>query len=259
MPPIPKLRGLGSTVLALALIGPGAALADEAQARALFKAMSDYLGAQTSLSFDFDSSLEVVTTEDQKLTLSSSGSVAAERPGKLRATRKGGFASVEAVFDGSTLMLTNHDAKTFARIAATGTLADLADKLSAETGLVLPAADLLAADLEGRLAADATDVKDLGSGVIGGQECDHIAFRSENADWQVWIAQGDAPHPCRFQVTSRQVTGWPDYTITFSNWGKGSVAAEFTVAAPEGATEVDLKALPDFDELAGIYVVKGAN
>ena len=40
------------------------------------------------------------------------------------------------------------------------------------------------------LMADVVNVKDLGSGVINGKECDHLAFRAKEADWQIWIAQG---------------------------------------------------------------------
>jgi hypothetical protein len=51
------------------------ARADEAQAKALFKTMSDYLAAQQAISFDYDSTLEVVTDKDQKLGLANSGTV----------------------------------------------------------------------------------------------------------------------------------------------------------------------------------------
>jgi hypothetical protein len=37
------------------------ARADEAQAKALFKAMSDYLSAQQTLSYEYDTTLEIVT------------------------------------------------------------------------------------------------------------------------------------------------------------------------------------------------------
>jgi hypothetical protein len=45
------------------------ALADEAQAKSLFKAMSDYLAAQKAISFEYDSNLEVVTEEEQTLRI----------------------------------------------------------------------------------------------------------------------------------------------------------------------------------------------
>ena len=107
-----------AAALALAL-GMGmstGSLADEAEARSLFKAMSDYMAAQTAISFDYDSTLEVVTAEGQKLGLASSGAVTLARPDKLRATRTGGFADVEMVFDGTTLSLLGKNVNAYAQV-----------------------------------------------------------------------------------------------------------------------------------------------
>jgi hypothetical protein len=41
-----------------------------------------------------------------------------------------------------------------------------------------------------QLMPEVVDAKDLGSGVIGGVECDHLAFRTKEVDWQIWIAEG---------------------------------------------------------------------
>ena len=105
-------KGLGSLTpavvgLALALTGASGCRADEMQARALFKAMSDYLAAQAAFAFDFDTTLEIVSTDQQKLALASSGRAAIARPDKLHASRTGGFSSVEVAFDGNTLTLVN--------------------------------------------------------------------------------------------------------------------------------------------------------
>ena len=79
--------------------------AAEAEAKQILKAMSDYVGAQKTISFDFDASLEVVTNEEQKLSLASSGTVALSRPGSIRATRAGGHADIEILYDGKTVTL----------------------------------------------------------------------------------------------------------------------------------------------------------
>ena len=47
------------------------------------------------------------------------------------------------------------------------------------------------------------DSKDLGSGVFNGTECDFLAFRKDEVDLQIWVAQGDRPYPCAFVVTSK--------------------------------------------------------
>ena len=57
--------------------------------------MTDVVGAQKSISFEYDANLEVVTKDQQKLALAASGTVLLLRPDKIRATRSGGFADLE--------------------------------------------------------------------------------------------------------------------------------------------------------------------
>jgi len=73
--------------------------AGEAEARALLKAMSDYMVSQKAISFSYDTGLEVVTSEKQKIMLASSGTMNVSRPDKIRVNRTGGFADVEFVYD----------------------------------------------------------------------------------------------------------------------------------------------------------------
>ncbi len=81
------------------------AMADEADAKKLLKGMSDYMAAQKAISLGFDATLEVITKDNQKLALASSGALTLNRPGKIRATRAGGHADVEMLFDGKTHFL----------------------------------------------------------------------------------------------------------------------------------------------------------
>ena len=102
--------------------------------------------------------------------------------------------------------------------------------------------------------------KDLGTGVIGGVECDHLAFRTDEVDWQIWIAQGPRPYPCRYVITSTNVPGSPQYTIDVRAWRTGAEAAsdDFKAAIPVGARKLNPAAVPDFDELPNIFVLEGA-
>jgi hypothetical protein len=165
--------------------------ADEADARKAMKAMSDYLASQKAIAIDFDSNLEIVTTQNQKLALASSGTVTLNRPDKLRATRKGGFADIELAFDGKSLTALRKDTNIFAQVDAPGTIDQLVDTLRDKYHRPVPAADLLMSNPYDQLMPEVVDVKDLGSGFIRGMECDHYAFRTKEVDWQIWIAQGD--------------------------------------------------------------------
>nr|WP_244512801.1 DUF2092 domain-containing protein [Ensifer sp. LC163] len=233
------------------LMAQAEAMAAEAEAKSLLKAMSDYLASQKAISFAYDSNLEVVTGDHQKLLLASSGKIELGRPDKLRATRFGGFANVEMVFDGNTVTLFGKDANLYTQVEVPGTVEHLVDAMRDKLGKPVPGADLLLPDAYDKLMEGVTDVKDLGSGVIGGVECDHLAFRAKDVDWQIWIAQGENPRPCRYVITASQVDRAPQYSIQISDWKTGVdvVAQDYSFVNGTDAKKVDLKDLADIDEL----------
>src|SRR6516165_1970478 len=121
-----------SILAVLAMTGTAnisAGRADEAHAKSLFKAMSDYLGAQKAMSFDYDVNLELVSTQQQKIALVSSGTMTLNRPDKFHMTRTGGFANAEMVFDGKTLTLLGKNTNLYAQLDAPGTIDQLVDVL----------------------------------------------------------------------------------------------------------------------------------
>jgi hypothetical protein len=268
-PLIRRLRrsaAASATGAALVLIGglatlPGAR-ADEAEAYAknLLKAMSDYLAAQDTLSFEYDSTLEIVTDEEQKLALAGSGMVTLKRPDKIHATRNAGFANVEMLFDGTTLTVVSKDANRYTQIEVPGTIDHLVDELRDTYKKPLPGADLLLSNIYGTLMPDVVDTKDLGVGVIGGVTCDHLAFRTNEVDWQIWIAQGDQPYPCRYVITSKGVAGSPQYSVQIRDWKTGADAAseDFAFKNPTDATKVALEELSGSDDLPKHFKIGGA-
>ena len=151
-----------------------------------------------------DSTLEVVTKDGQKLALVSSGALTLNRPDKLHATRKGGFADVELAFDGKTVTLLGRHATAYARTESPARSISWST-YCATVPQPVPAANMLMSNPYNELMPLVVNTKDLGSGVIGGVECDHLAFRTAEVDWQIWIAHGDKPYPCRYVITSSKV------------------------------------------------------
>jgi hypothetical protein len=231
---------------------------DQENAKKLVKAMSDYLASQKALSFDFDTTLEIVTNQNQKVGLASSGAVTLNRPDKIHATRRGGFANVEFVSDGKTVTLLGKDAHAYTQVEAPGTIDELVDVLREKYHRPLPGADLLMSNVYEQLMPQVIDAKDLGTGVIGGVECDHLAFRTKDVDWQIWIAQGDHPHPCRYVITSTHVAGTPQYTIDMRGWKTGGAVASdrFIVTLPTDAKKLNPADLRDFDDLPAVFAIK---
>lgn len=254
-----------SAVALIFIVGlgtPSGARADEAYASSRLKAMSDYMGAQKTVSFGFDAMLEVVTADNQKLALASSGTIRMNRPDKIRVTRAGGFADIEMLFDGKTLTLLGKNANLFTQVDVSGTIDHLVDELREKYNRPVPGADLLLSNVYDALMTDVENVKDLGSGVIGDVECDYFAFRAKEVDWQIWIAQGTRPYPCQYVITSKLVTNGPQYSLRLRDWKTGDEASadDFSFRNPTNAKKIDLnlKDLPDMDDLPKHFVRGGA-
>jgi len=120
---------LASALSASVLWVTAPAQADDAAIKALVKSMSDYLAAQKSISFDMETDLEIVTKDGQRLSLASSGAIELSRPDKIRAERKGGFADIEAVYDGKTLSLLGKNLNLYTQIPIAGDLDHLVGEL----------------------------------------------------------------------------------------------------------------------------------
>jgi hypothetical protein len=221
------------------------------------KAMSDYVAAQKTLSITFDSDIEVITSELQKIQFTSSGQVQLSRPDKLRATRTGGYTDVEIVYDGKMLTVNGKEKNIFAQIDAPGSVDQLITTLRDKFSVAAPGGDLLLSRSFDDMMADVIDAKDVGRGVIDGVECEHLAFRNVDTDWQIWIELGARPIPHKYVITTKATTGMPQYTLRIKDW-KTDVAAEaFAFKAAEGAKKVAFEALADTDEVPQGSVTTG--
>jgi hypothetical protein len=242
---------LFATVMAVVACAVSPASAEQSEAKAVFKSMSDFLTAQQAASVGYDATLEIVTAEMMKVGLASSGNLAFSRPDKIRMTRTGGIADVEMVYDGKTLSAYGKRLNVFGKLPLEGKLDDVITTLRDEFGLELPAADLLSSAPYDVMMENVIDARALGEGMIRGQMCDHLAFRTAEVDWQIWVAQGDTPFPCRFTITSKMTALAPSYSIEFAGWKTGSeiAADDFQLKPAAGAKEVAITEMKGLDEV----------
>jgi len=93
----------------------------------------------------------------------------------------------------------------------------------------------------------------IGQGVIDGVECEHLAFRGVDTDWQIWIESGARPVPRKYVITSKTVTGAPQYTLRIKDWKTEAVADAdtFVFKPPADAMKANLDSeiMVEFDEL----------
>ena len=210
---------LGSfTLVATALLWGLFAPAQAQDAAKVLKAMTDYVASQKDISATYDTDIEVITNDLQKIQFASSGQMLLSRPNKIRASRIGGYADVELVFDGKTLSILGKNLNAYAQTETAGSIDQLVAGLRNEFGMAIPGADLLLSGAYDELMKDVLDAKHIGRGVINGVECDHLAFRNNDVDWQLWVEVGTQPIPRKYIITNKAVTGMPQYTLRIKDW-----------------------------------------
>jgi hypothetical protein len=245
-----RIFAAAASIAVLSIATPEGARADD-PAKVL-KTMADYLAGQKSLSAKFDSDIEVVTPELQKIQFASSGELKMNRPDKLRIRRTGGYADVELVYDGKSVSLYGNNAKSYVQADMGGTVDQMIDTLQARSGAGLPGADLLLSNSYDQLMANVLEGKHIGQGVVDGVECEHLAFRGPETDWQIWIEPGAKPVPRKYVITSKTLAGAPQYTLKIKDWKTDANAdSDFAFKAPADATKValDSAAMIEFDEI----------
>ena len=247
-------RGIGfvaNAMAVLALLAVPAAMAQERNASDILRAMSDYVGSQQSIALSYDSSIEVITPQLEKIQFTSSGEMQLQRPDKLKARRTGGYSDVELFFDGNKVSVFAHEVNAYSQFEGPVNLDQLVEVLRAGHGVALPGADLLLSSSHDALVAGVLEEKYMGHGVIDGRLCEHLAFRNFDTDWQLWVETGEQPIPRKLVITSKTMNGAPQYSVNIKQWKVGQELAPgiFIFDPPAGAELLSPDALIEFDEL----------
>ena len=232
-----------------------AASAKEGDAQTILKAMADYLSRQENLSLKYDADVEAVTPAVEKIQFSASGDVTLSRPNRFRISRTGGYADIEVISDGSNVTVFDRGGNRFAQVPATGSFDEVVGRLRSEATLEVPGADLLLSKPYEELMAGVLEAKHIGRGVVEGVECEHLAFRNLDTDWQIWVEVGDRPLPRKYVITSKSVGAAPQYSLRMRDWKTGVSPAPdaFAFKPPEGSSGVAITLLKDIDEVpAGV-------
>jgi hypothetical protein len=178
-------------------------------AKSILKSMSTYIDSQKTIELTFESGIEVITPELEKIQFTSSGRALLSRPDKLQAHRVSGHADVTLFFDGKTVSIYEKNSNGYVQYDAPGSVDQLIEALRDGQGVALPGADLLLSNVSDTLMADTIEAKYIGRGVIDGRECEHLAFRNFDTDWQLWVEVGDNPVPCKMIITSKTMNSAP--------------------------------------------------
>jgi hypothetical protein len=81
----------------------------------------------------------------------------------------------------------------------------------------------------------------VGLSTILGIECHHLAFRSEETDWQIWIENSKTPLPRKFVITSKWIAFAPQFIALITKWSTAAQLDEslFFFSVPRRAVKIE--------------------
>ena len=163
-----------------------------------------------------------------------------KRPGNLYVHRKGTIRDQEFFIHEGSLTLYSRNINMFATTKVPKTISDALDYATDELGINAPGSDLFVDNIYSALTADVTSGIYLGKTELNGIKCHHVAFRSSEVDWQMWIEDGKYPVPRRYIITSKWLTGAPEYIIDILKFDPDEEIPDstFIFSPPKGAERI---------------------
>jgi hypothetical protein len=223
---------------------PTDAKKSEEQAMAVVQRMAEFLARLPRFSVTVDIGFDVVQELGQKIEFGETRKIVLRRPDHLRIdeTRRNGAIS-GLVFDGKTLTVFNRADNVYAtdaKVDGRGTVDETIAHLINDLDMRLPLAEWLDSNLPRMLGGQVREAAYVERSQIAGVPCDHVAWRGDLVDVQVWVAQGDQPLPRRLVMTYTREDGRPQFWAQFSDWNRAPAAPDslFTFTPPAGAMKI---------------------
>jgi hypothetical protein len=219
----------------------------EGQAVSKLKAMSAYVTGLKSFRFKTEETLDGATEfhgQDLKVQYSTRRTVSVKRPDKLLISLQGDISQRMLWLQSGRLTVFDSNAGEWTAMAAMDTLESTMLAVRDQAGMVLPLGALIFGELSERIQKRADYALYLGKHDVRGQPAHHVLFAAVGYTWQLWIADGDRPHPLKFVVTDTSTLAQPQYSVWIRDWDSNLRLKEslFEPDVPKSAKRVD--ALP---------------
>jgi len=245
-----------AVALAAALVG-GSAAATETEAAATIppvdpaavnalEAMSSYLRSLPRYTIEADISKDKVIAGNGKLQFDHVLKIGYIKGKGMSMDSSSPQRHMQYFYNHKQFTLYTPRANFYSTVDAPATIPATLAAMENKFGVKLPLSDIF---LWGTEAAptDAIEAAFLvGTGRVNGRDCQHYAFRQAEVDWQLCIADGDAPLPLKLVITTTAIDIQPEYIATMTWDLKPDIEADsFTFVPPAGAAPITFQPVAD--------------
>lgn len=203
----------------------------------IVKQMADYLSGLQSFTVKTGVSDEVSLKSGEKIQMMSNAEIAVQRPNHLRSVQRGTPGGLGLWYDGQHMTVSCKATDAYQTLPAPPTMDAAIDQMRKQFDLDAPGADLLYSHPYDILMEQVTSGRLIGRETVDGVSANHVAFRGEQIDWQLWIKDGPQPLPLRYVITTKDAPGHPAFSVQMSDWNTqpNLPASTFDFQPPTGA------------------------
>jgi hypothetical protein len=212
----------------------------DAEALRILKALSDHLSSLSHFSYRSESAHDTVQESGIKVEFGATHRLQVSRPERLRmdSERRDGEEHT-IVFNGDHIVAYSHDDNVFAKVEQPGELDEAIAFTVKELRLRTPAVSILASSFYDKAMEDVEKAYYLGVATIVGEQCDHLLFSNDYADFQLWVTRSPQPVLRRMVVSYREEFGQPQFRAQFVDWDlETDPGQQFEFSPPEDAAQV---------------------
>ena len=212
------------------------------EALTILKKATDYLTDLKQFTIKAVKTTDVVQESGQKLQFATTIEVAIRRPNLFFGSWVQDDGTIRQLwYNGETVTIYEDTENVFGQIQVPDTIDEMLDYMETVLKSPQPLADIFNNDLS-HLAALPLSGSYVGVCYLDAIACDHLAFRGEATDWQLWIDRGEKPFIKKIVLTYKELQGEPQITARMLNWNTQPTISDdlFQFSPPEGARQIQV-------------------
>jgi hypothetical protein len=194
----------------------------------------EFLSKSGKFSFTAETEYDALQGNGQKIEFGGTRKITVVRPDKVYSDieERDGTKKV-FVFDGKDIYFSDLERNVYASVPRPGDINQAIDYFTEALQMPLPLGQLISSDISEWVKKEIYAGGFVDQATINGVLCDHLAFRTENIDFQVWIAAEGDPLQMRLVIDYKNAPGEPQFRAMFKDWNfKPQVSDSLFVFAP---------------------------
>lgn len=194
-----------------------------------------YIGSMDSYAFRANVTERVLEKSNKRIV-----SIKVDRPGKFRVEDKDSLIVVNSYLNNGVFTMFDRKHKQYAQVKTGKGIDGTLDLLFEEYGIIEPLAQLIYSEMYKRVKFKS--IKYFGTKIVGGVECDYIAFKNGKVEIHVWVATGDRPLIQAYSIIdlSTEDTSRVDATVKW-DINPHISDSDFIFEIPKGTSKVSVK------------------